>query len=129
MVRMVEPVEIIAELRRPVWGLKLLPAKTAQFLRRYLEGIRETACCWIWDVLLVAFTTITRKGQIERRAKNMQTAYIRMRTMTFPSRFSSLFTNTYLLHFLSLIKRKTNTEQMAMSTNRIMLAAAALAYR
>jgi hypothetical protein len=60
-------------LKNPVSGLKLLPVSTARFFSIYVDGRRDTACCWISVVDLVAFISMIQKGRILKMARKMQT--------------------------------------------------------
>jgi hypothetical protein len=43
----VAPVDTRREFMKPTRGLKLLPSSMAQLLKKYFDGKRDTACCWI----------------------------------------------------------------------------------
>ena len=68
----VAPVEIIMELIKPFTGSKLFPVKIIKFLIRWVDGIREIACCWISVVLLVALIIIIRNGITLRMVRKKQ---------------------------------------------------------
>ena len=68
----VAPTDTIREFIKPTAGLKLLPRRIFRLLLKYVEGINDTACCWICVVDLVEFTIIITKGIRLRIAKNTQ---------------------------------------------------------
>jgi hypothetical protein len=69
----VAPVETRREFMKPTMGLKLFPSSMAQLLKKYFDGKRDTACCWISKVLRVAFINIIQKGSMLKIDRKIQT--------------------------------------------------------
>ena len=62
-VRAVTHTEIVSEFPKPTAGLKDFPTRIFRLLKKYDDGMIETACCWICVVDLVEFTIITTNGK------------------------------------------------------------------